>query len=143
MKASPVRDINQNNFPDPLSINYNNISENNKRYNGIYVTDDPLLYSDDNYSKMKLVGMEYNEGGYIKEWDLGNTAEIIPRLNTGNVTQYKCDYHWISNLSGLKALFLGGLADDAGIAGLGYFGSGRNVNIALTLLGFRSSCIVD
>ena len=25
MKASSVRDINQNNFPDPLSLNYNNI----------------------------------------------------------------------------------------------------------------------
>ena len=24
-KASPVRDIDQNNFPDPLSLNYNNI----------------------------------------------------------------------------------------------------------------------
>ena len=126
---------------DGIIIN-SSIVENGKKYSEVYATEDPLLYSDSNYSKMRVVGIELNENGYIKEWDLGNTAEIIPRLNGGNTTQYKCDYHWTSDATGLKTLFLGGDASDSGAAGLGYFDSGTSVGHALANFGFRSSCVV-
>lgn len=43
MKASSVRDINQNNFPDPLSINYNNISLS-KKPEILYIEESDIKY---------------------------------------------------------------------------------------------------
>ena len=127
---------------DGIIINSSSIVENGKRYSEVYATEDPLLYSDSDYSKMRVVGIELNEGGYVKEWDLGNTAEIIPRLNGGNTTQYKCDHHWIAIATGLKVLVLGGSTDYNGKAGLGNFNSYNGVGSAATSVGFRSSCVV-
>ena len=127
---------------DGIIINSSSIVENGKEYNEVYATEDPLLYSDSDYSKMRVVGIELNEEGYVKEWDLGNTAEIIPRLNGGNTTQYKCDYHWINNATGLRTLFLGGFANTDGDAGLGDFCSLFGVGDAYAYIGFRSSCVV-
>lgn len=127
---------------DGIIINSSSIVENGKKYSEVYATEDPLLYSDSDYSKMRVVGIELNEGGYVKEWDLGNTAEIIPRLNGGNATQYKCDYHWINNATGLRTLVLGGDAADGGNAGLGRFNSDDGVGGTYVGLGFRSSCVV-
>ena len=127
---------------DGIIINSSSIVENSKKYSEAYATEDPLLYSDSDYSKMRVVGIELNENGYVKEWDLGNTAEIIPRLNGGNTTQYKCDYHWTNNTTGLRTLILGGSADSGGFAGLGCSRSGVGVGIADAYVGFRSSCVV-
>lgn len=127
---------------DGIIINSSSIIENGKKYSEVYATEDPLLYSDSDYSKMRLVGIELNEGGYIKEWDLGNTAEIIPRLNGGNTTQYKCDYHWTYDATELRTLILGGDANYDGSAGLGTFYSGNGVDYVNTYFGFRSSCVV-
>ena len=127
---------------DGIIINSSSIVENGKKYSEVYATEDPLLYGDSDYSKMRVVGIELNEDGYIKEWDLGNTAEIIPRLNGGNTTQYKCDYHWINNATGLRALILGGCAHYGGYAGLGYFDSSIGMGYAYAAIGFRSSCVV-
>lgn len=127
---------------DGIIINSSSIVENGKKYNEVYATEDPLLYSESDYSKMRLVGIELNEDGYVKEWDLGNTAEIIPRLNGGNTTQYKCDGHWIRNGTGLRILLLSGKASDGGKAGLGRFYSGAAVATIPYDVGFRSSCVV-
>ena len=126
---------------DGIIINSSSIIENGKKYSEVYATNDPLLYSDSDYSKMRVVGIELNEGGYVKEWDLGNTAEIIPRLNGGNTTQYKCDYHWTNGTTELRTLVLGGSAGDGGNAGLGRFDSGNGVGNANATVGFRSSCV--
>lgn len=127
---------------DGIIINSSSIVENGKKYSEVYATEDPLLYSDSDYSKMRVVGIELNKEGYVKEWDLGNTAEIIPRLNGGNTTQYKCDNHWINDTTGLRTLLLGSRANDGSLAGLGGFGSNSGVGNALTNIGFRSSCVV-
>ena len=127
---------------DGIIINSSSIVEGGKNYSEVYATDDTTLYSDSNYKSMKRVGIELNEGGYVKEWDLGNTAEIVPRLNGGNTTQYKCDYHWTNASTGLRTLFLGGDAGDGGHAGLGYFISRNGVGDAAAFIGFRSSCVI-
>lgn len=127
---------------DGIIINSSSIVENGKEYSEVYATEDPLLYSDFDYSKMRVVGIELNEEDYIKEWDLGNTAEIIPRLNGGNTTQYKCNYHWINDATGLRTLVLGGSALDSGDAGLGGFCSALSMGDAGAYVGFRSSCVV-
>lgn len=127
---------------DGIIINSSSIVENGEKYNEVYATEDPLLYSDSDYSKMRVVGIELNDDGYIEEWDLGNTAEIIPRSNASYTTQYKCDYHWTYYGKGLRTLCLGGCADRHNDAGLGYFRSGHNIDFTSTRLGFRSSCVV-
>ena len=127
---------------DGIIINSSSIVENDKKYSEVYATEDPLLYSDSDYSKMRVVGIELNEGGYVKEWDLGNTAEIIPRLNGGNATQYKCDYHTTRNSAELRMLSLGGGAPNGDHAGLGCFNSYLYVGYAHANIGFRSSCVI-
>lgn len=118
--------------------------KNGKYYSKVYATDDPSLYKDSNHSGMRVVGMELNEEGYIKEWDLGNTAEIIPRLDGGGATQYKCDKHWtIQAPSVLRTLILSGHASDTSSAGLGRFSSISSTDYADATIGYRSSCILD
>lgn len=127
---------------DGIIINSSSIVENDKKYSEVYATDDPLLYSDSDYSKMRVIGIEINESGYIKEMDLGNTAEIVPRLNGSSQTQYKCDYHWTNDAMGLRTIVLGSNAVNIVFAGLSCFDSEYNINVVSNYIGFRSSCIL-
>ena len=134
---------------DGIIINSSGIVENGKKYNEVYATEDPLFYSDSDYSKMRIVGIESNEINmegngmdYIKEWDLGNTAEIIPRLYGGNATQYKCDIHFAAIEPGLMAPAFGGDASFGSNAGLGFINSFNNADNAYGDMGFRSSCVI-
>lgn len=117
---------------------------NNMNY--VYTTDDPSKYGDavSDIANMVLSGLEVHTDGYTKEWDLGTTAEIIPRLMGGNTTQYKCGYHWVgSKNTELRILILGGSANNGGNAGLGSFYSYFGVGYSPTDVGFRTSCAVD
>ena len=127
---------------DGIIINASSIENSGTRFNEVYATDNPTLYNDSDYSKMRVIGIELNEKGYIKEFDLGNTAEIIPRLNGDIVTQYKCDYHNINNTTGLRTLVLGGQSTDKSYCGLGDFDSNYNIITPSFIIGFRSSCIL-
>nr|DAQ68407.1 MAG TPA: hypothetical protein [Crassvirales sp.] len=131
------------NSVDGVIINSSSILLNDKKYNEVYVTDDPSLYSDSDYSKMRVAGIELNEEEFIREWDLGNTAEIIPRLNGGGVTKFKCDFHVVKDLTGLRTLVLGGNGSSGSYSGLGYFNSFHNIGTYTTTFGFRSSCVVN
>ena len=115
---------------------------NNMNY--VYTTDDPALYGDDEAAmeKMELTGLEIHQDGYTKEWDLGDSADIIPRVMGGTTTQYKCDYHWTGSKGpSLRTLLLGGRAANGAAAGLGYFLSDSGVGTATAYVGFR--CIVS
>lgn len=112
------------------------------KFSEVYTTANPDLYSDSNYQDMIKSGEEYNGGnGYVKEWDLGETAEIIPRSNGGDSTKYKCDYHYTNITTGLRTLLLGGGAYYGGLAGLGFFYSSYGVGYSYANVGFRTSCI--
>lgn len=116
---------------------------NNMNY--VYTTDDPAKYGDTlaNIADMVLSGLEIHQDGYTKEWNLGSTAEIIPRLMGGNTTQYKCDYHGTGNKNAkLRTLLLGGCTGYSVDAGLGYFFSSSNVDSYGTDAGFRSVSVV-
>lgn len=124
---------------DGIIINSSSITKNGVKYSEVYTTDDPSLYSDSNWQAMEKAGEEYNAGnGYIKEFDLGTKAEIIPESNGGNTTQYKCDYHWVNSGTGLRTLLVGGRASHGAGAGLGYFDSYNGVSISAAYFGFRS-----
>ena len=114
------------------------------KFSEVYATEDPLLYSGSDYSKMRVVGIELNEEDYIKEWNLGNTAEIIPRLSGGNVTQYKCDMHYGYLYSGGEPyeLIFGGLATWGGRAGIGTSNSDSGVSWSDSSINFRSVVMI-
>ena len=117
---------------------------NNMNY--VYTTDDPSKYGDTlaDIANMVLSGLEIHQEGYTKEWDLGSTAEIIPRLMGGSTTQYKCDYHWVGDKNAaLRTLLLGGCARYGGSAGLGGFYSLAGVGYSNATVGFRTSCVVN
>lgn len=127
---------------DGIIINGSSIDKNGIKYSEVYTTDNPELYSDSNWQAMEKVGEEFNGGsGYIKEWDLGSTAEIILRSSGGDATQYKCDYFTTNSFAILLKPVFGGSSDSTrGIAGLGRFLT-HNMISSGTSIGYRTSCI--
>lgn len=132
---------------DGIIINAGLTDDNNNNYSEVYATEDPLLYSDSDYSMMKLVGIESSASGYIKEWDLGNTAEIITRsvILNSRPTVYKCDYHSTINFDfkTQSLLKLSGNASSRTQAGIGYSDTMASLSGYERYLGFRSSCILS
>lgn len=106
----------------------------------VYTTTDPTAFGDDNAAKgkMTVAGTEIASDGWIKDYDLGETGEIIPSVVGGSATTYMCDYHYCNASStALRTLLVGGYAGNGGYAGLGYFYS-YGVGGAGTYVGFRT-----
>lgn len=105
----------------------------------VYTTTNKEEFTDVIGSKT-IAGYEVAQDGYIKEFDLGETAEIIPSSCTGaSVTTYICDYHSCNATSTeLHTLLVGGSAAYGGSAGLGYFNSYDDVGGASSAVGFRT-----
>lgn len=86
-----------------------------------------------------VAGYEVASDGYIKAFDLGETAEIIPSAVGGSATTYICDYHYCNASStALRTLLVGGRANLGGYAGLGCFASNFGVGGADSHVGFRT-----
>lgn len=87
-----------------------------------------------------IAGYEVAQDEYIKEFDLGETAEIIPSSCTGaSATTYMCDYHSCNASStALRTLLVGGGAINGGGAGLSCFASYGDVGTAASAVGFRT-----
>ena len=105
----------------------------------VYTTTNKEEFTDVIGSKT-IAGYEVAQDGCIKEFDLGETAEIIPSSCTGaSATTYICDYHSCNATSTeLRTLRVGGRADVGGDAGLGSFFSGYDVGDAASSVGFRT-----
>ena len=107
----------------------------------VYTTTDPTAFGDDNTAKgkMTVAGTEIASDGWIKDYDLGETGEIIPSVVGGSATTYMCDYHWCNASStALRTLLVGGSAYNGGGAGLGCFNSVNGVGNANSHVGFRT-----
>lgn len=107
----------------------------------VYTTTDPTAFGDDNTAKgkMTVAGTEIASDGWIKDYDLGETGEIIPSVVGGSATTYMCDYHYCNASStALRTLLVGGRANNGSAAGLGYFYSANGVGSAYTNVGFRT-----
>lgn len=107
----------------------------------VYTTTDPTAFGDDNTAKgkMTVAGTEIASDGWIKDYDLGETGEIIPSVVGGSATTYMCDYHYCNASStALRALVVGGSANYGSNAGLGYFNSDYGVGRANANVGFRT-----
>lgn len=105
----------------------------------VYTTTNKEEFTDVIGSKT-IAGYEVAQDGYIKEFDLGETAETIPSSCTGaSATTYICDYHSCNATSTeLRTLLVGGGATDGGVAGLGFFYSRVGVSYAFSNVGFRT-----
>lgn len=107
----------------------------------VYTTTDPTAFGDDNTAKgkMTVAGTEIASDGWIKDYDLGETGEIIPSVVGGSATTYMCDYHYCNASStALRTLVVGGYANTGSDAGLGYFNSYNGVGVAFPNVGFRT-----
>lgn len=116
-------------------------TENGIKYNAVYATDYPSNYG--NSIKMNIIGYEVLEGGLIKEFDLGSTAEIIPTTVGGSTTTYKCDNHVVEDNSDYpeRLLIVGSDASDSGEAGIGFFNSSANTLSKHQTQGFRTAYV--
>lgn len=104
----------------------------------VYTTTDVSKYGED-YSLFDITGVEIAQDGWIRTFDLGSKAEIIPSSIAGSESTYKCDYHWCNADSvENRTLLVGGNANHGGKAGLGYFASTYVVGDAYADVGFRS-----
>ena len=109
-----------------------------KANSNVYTTTDVLKYGDD-YSLFDIAGVEIAQDGWIKAFNLGSNAEIIPSSIGGSQSTYKCDYHWCNADSIEKrTLLVGGGAGSGGQAGLGSFYSYTGVGSASAFVSFRS-----
>lgn len=109
-----------------------------KANSNVYTTTYVSKYGED-YSLFDIAGVEIAQDGFIKTFDLGSKAEIIPSSIAGSESTYKCDYHWCNADSvGNRTLLVGGGADYGGTAGLGVFNSALGVGYASADVGFRS-----
>ena len=87
-----------------------------------------------------IAGYEVAQDGCIKEFNLGETAEIIPSSCVeASPTTYICDNHWCNvNSTELRTLAVGGDASRDSGTGLGSFHSGYGVGYASSNVGFRT-----
>lgn len=107
----------------------------------VYTTTDPTAFGDDNTAKgkMTVAGTEIASDGWIKDYDLGETGEIIPSVVGGSATTYMCDYHYCNASStALRTLFVGGCTHYGSNTGLGFFYSFVGVGYAYANVGFRT-----
>ena len=106
-----------------------------------YIITDPEKYTDSLdgiEEKADRIVQQCHTSGYIKEFNLGSNADIVPTELGGNTVTYKCDYYYVNYDETPETLFVGGYATHGGYAGLGAFYSIYTVSTALAYLGFRS-----
>ena len=109
-----------------------------KANDNVYATTDVLKYGDD-YSYFDIVGVEVNKSGWIKTFDFGSNAEIIPSYVSASSATYKCDYHWnVADSSEKRTLMVGGDAKGESMSGLAAFASTYKVGDTNANVGFRS-----
>ena len=107
----------------------------------VYITDNSNDYGDDEIakSKMRIAGYWIHQNGFIKEFDLGEEANIIPAIVGASFATHKCDYNYVEiKNTNLRTIFVGGTATSIGTGGLCLLDSTGTSNAAAgTYLGFR------
>ena len=112
--------------------------------NIVYTTTDPNAFGETLTDAYHIAGHELHQDGYIGEFDLGETGEIIPSSVDGGATSKKCDYHYTGEKNTtLRALFVGGRAHNGAYDGLGCFYSPHSVGDSDAYFGFRSITVMD
>lgn len=125
------------NFVDGVIIDASNTSNGKSK---VFVATDTSKYNDSDTSGYILAGLQAKYNDYVREFDLGTSAQIIPTSIGGSGTLYKCDYNYYG-ADGLQVLMVGGSSGTGAGAGLAYFHSGNSASHAYSSIGFRASCV--
>ena len=105
----------------------------------VYTCSDPTKFADELTSDYVKIAESTHSDGYVKAFDLGDTANIIASQVGGGFTTFMCDYHWTGNAdTTLRTLRVGGRAGYGAFAGLGSLVSYDGVSFSYTAIGFRS-----
>lgn len=123
-------------------IRYDNHAEGT---HDVYTTSNPEYFQDTATDNMELAGTETATAGYVKEFNLGNKANIIPSICTGaSSATYKCDYHYTYDLGSALGIYLvGGRATSGASAGLGCLDSVTSTAYSYVTVGFRTINILN
>lgn len=117
------------------------VDDNDQYHRSYYATSTPADFGDDAtaLAKMTFVGEEVQSNGYVGEFVLGTTGEMVPADVSGSSTTKKCDYHYQdSPNTGYRTLRVGGNAGVGASAGLAYFSSSHGVGNSNASIGFRT-----
>ena len=110
----------------------------------VYTCNDPSKFGDTLTEDYVKTAESIHQDGYVKAFDLGETANIIASEVGGDTTTYMCDYHWTGDKNTtLRTLRVGGGAVDGAQAGLGCLYSLLSVSTANAAVGFRSVSIAQ
>ena len=134
-------------FENPFGDIYLNLDgiiinrDEDKSESKVYTTSDSSKFGED-ISSMNFVGTAFTSGryvdDYIREFDLGETGEIIPNSVFGSPSTYKCDRYKGQNGRGKSTLIVGGPADSQEQAGIFQFNAYQPVFYSSSFTGFRS-----
>lgn len=139
-------------FTNPFGDIYTNldgiiiVNEGSDNKSSVYTTTNPDNFGDtEEYkNKMNLAGYQTNTNGYIKGFDLGETAEMIPSDAGGASSVYMCDFNSGSTSDQYRTLILsGGSSTHSLQVGLAYFNSTNSINDASNTIGFRLVEIIN
>ena len=109
----------------------------------VYTCSDPEKFGDELTADYVKIAESTHSEGYVRAFDLGDTANIIASQVGGSLTTYMCDYHWTGNADAtLRLGLVGGRATSGPYAGLGYLYSADAVFTAWTNFGFRSVSVL-
>ena len=110
----------------------------------VYTCSDPAKFADELTSDYVKIAESTHSEGYVRAFDLGDTANIIASQVGGGSTTFMCDHHWTGNASTtLRTLRVDGHAHTGASAGLGSLGSSSSVSNANAYVGFRSVSIAQ
>ena len=112
--------------------------------NNVYITDNPNEYGSS--ANLPVLCYVNYKNGTIIEWNLGSTAEIIPKITDSSVlvNMYKCDHAVSSaNYPGDRVPSMGGTADSQYRAGIGAINASRNIAEPDYNRGFRSVLVIE
>ena len=115
---------------------------NNMDY--VYTCNDPSKFGDTLTEDYVKTAESIHQDGYVKAFDLGETANIIASQVGGSATTYMCDYHWTGDKNTtLRAVRVGGRAASGTNAGLGALASYDSVSDSSAAnFGFRSVSVL-
>lgn len=109
-----------------------------------YATWNPTYFGDTaaEQAAMEVVGHQAGSDGYVKTFDLGEKADMVPATVGGSSTTYKCDYSYQNHNEGLKTVRVGGSAYAGSSDGLAFFVSAYGVGFSHAFVGFRLITLV-
>lgn len=107
-----------------------------EKVNITYITNNPENFSESSSSKEIQIKTPGLNEGWIKEFELGQTGNVIANSLGGSDTKYKADYTWHYTETNLRCLFSGGNAHVGSGCGLAYLRCFNVVDLADSQLGF-------